>query len=70
MIRPNPRASFLYARYDRTIDEAVVAAALHVSKKGFGLDNLELMDFLREMGEAYAEENVRLEHFENDAEPS
>ncbi len=70
MIRPNDRARFLYARYDKAIDETVVAAALTVSKKGFGLDNLELMDFLREMGEAYAEKSVRLEHFDNDAEPS
>lgn len=72
MIRENPRAAFLYARYDRNIDEADMAAALQVSSKGFRLDNIELMDFLREMGEAYAEENVRLEHFdmENDTNPN
>ena len=64
MIRENPRAAFLYARYDRNIDEADVAAALRVSSKGFSLDNLELMDFLVEMGAAYAEESVSLEHFD------
>ena len=66
MIRDNPRAAFLYARYDRNIDEADIAAALRVSSKGFSLDNIELMDFLGEMGAAYAEENVRWEHFDTD----
>ena len=35
-----------------------------MSKKGFTLDNIELMDFLGEMGQAYAEREVKLEHFE------
>ena len=64
LVRPNSRARFLYARYDRTIDEADVDAALQVSRKGFTLDNIELMDFLGEMGASYAEEHVRLEHLE------
>ena len=64
MIRDNPRGAFLYARYDRNIDEVDMAAALRVSSKGFRLDNVELMDFLGQMGAAYAEENVRLEHFD------
>lgn len=64
LIRAHPRAAFLYARYDRTVSEAEMEAALKVSRKGFTLDNLELMDFLGEMGRAYAEQAVKLEHFE------
>lgn len=64
LIRPNPQARFLYARYDQTVDAADLTAALHISKKGFTLDNLELMDFLAAMGASYATQNVRLEHFE------
>ncbi len=64
MIRENPEAAFLYSRYDRTMDDADVEAAKLVSKKGFTLDNIELMDFLGEMGSDYAEKHVRLEHFD------
>lgn len=65
MIRENPHAAFLYSRYDRTVDDADVEAAKLVSKKGFTLDNIELMDFLGEMGADYAEKNVRIEHFDD-----
>ena len=65
MIRENPRAAFLYSRYDRTVEDADVEAARLVSKKGFTLDNIELMDFLGEMGAAYAAEHVRLDHFDD-----
>jgi hypothetical protein len=65
MIRENPKASFLYSRYDRTVDDADVEAARLVSKKGFTLDNIELMDFLGEMGSDYATKHVRLEHFDD-----
>jgi patatin-like phospholipase/acyl hydrolase len=64
LVRANPAAAFLYARYDRTVAEEDVKAALKVSSKGFTLDNIELMDFLGEMGAAYAERAVKLEHFE------
>ncbi len=66
MIRENPHAAFLYSRYDRTVDENDIIAAKLVSKKGFTLDNIELMDFLGEMGAGYAGKNVRLEHFDDD----
>jgi patatin-like phospholipase/acyl hydrolase len=65
MIRENPKAAFLYSRYDRTVDDADVEAARLVSKKGFTLDNIELMDFLGEMGSDYATKHVRLEHFDD-----
>lgn len=65
LVRENPRGSFLYARYDRAIGEAEMKAALAVNKRGFTLDNIELMDFLREMGATYAENAVKLEHFED-----
>lgn len=64
LIRENPRAAFLYARYDRSVGDAEMKAALNVSKRGFTLDNIELMDFLRELGADYAREAVRLEHFD------
>lgn len=66
LVRENPRAAFLYARYDRNVGEAEMEAALKVSKKGFTLDNLELMDFLGEMGADYAGKVVKLEHFDNE----
>ena len=66
LVRVNPRGSFLYARYDRPIGEAEMKAALEVSRKGFTLDNIELMDFLGEMGATYAEQAVKLEHFDHD----
>ncbi len=64
MIRENPRASFLYSRYDRNVLDADLKAAKLVSSRGFTLDNIELMDVLGEMGAIYARDNVRLEHFE------
>lgn len=65
MIRENPQAAFLYSRYDRAVDEADVEAASLVSKKGFTLDNIELMDFLCEMGANYAAKHVSLDHFDD-----
>lgn len=67
MVRKNPHAKFLYARYDRMMGEADFEAAKRISSKGFSLDNIELIDFLREMGAEYARDNVRIEHFEDDA---
>ncbi len=64
LIRGNPHAAFLYARYDRNIDDEDLQAAMKVSRRGFTLDNIELMDFLGEMGAAYAERTVRLEHWD------
>lgn len=64
MVRENVRGAFLYARYDRTITDEVVDAAEKVSRRGFTLDNLELMDFLGEMGEEYGRRVVRLEHWD------
>jgi len=64
MIRDNPRATFLYSRYDRNVVDADLEAAKLVSRRGFTLDNLELMDVLGEMGAIYADKHVRLEHFE------
>lgn len=66
LVRENPRAAFLYARYDRSVGEAEMEAAFKVSKKGFTLDNLELMDFLGEMGAEYAEKTVKIGHFDNE----
>ncbi len=67
LVRDNPRAAFLYARYDREIDGRDLDLARSISKKGLTLHNLELMDFLGEMGAAYANSSVHLEHFDDAA---
>lgn len=64
LIRENARASFLYARYDRSIGDDDLDAAMKVSRRGFTLDNIELMDFLGEMGAEYAERAVEVEHWD------
>lgn len=64
MVRPNPEADFLYTRYDRRMTGDDSRAAARVSKRGLALDNVDLMDFLCELGAAYAESAVSLDHFD------
>lgn len=64
LIRLNDGGSFLYARYDKVFSGEDLTAAERVTRKGFTLDNLELMDFLIERGMAHAEETVKLSHFD------
>lgn len=66
MIRPSEKAEYLYARYDKVFTETDLKAAENVTKYGFTLDNLELMDFLCETGAAHAQEVVKLEHFDDE----
>jgi len=66
MIRPSENPQYLYARYDRTFTKEDLLAAETVTKYGFTLDNLELMDFLCACGAAHAEEVVKLSHFDDD----
>lgn len=66
MMRPSEKADYLYARYDKIFTADDLKAAESVTKKGFTLDNLELMGFLCECGAAHAEEVVKLEHFDDD----
>jgi uncharacterized protein len=66
MIRPSEKAEFLYARYDKFFNDADIQEAEEVSKKGFTLDNLELMGFLCDKGAAHAEKIVKLEHFDDE----
>lgn len=66
LVRPSENPEFLYARYDRLFTKEDLTDAETVTKYGFTLDNLELMDFLCEKGAAHAEEVVKLEHFEDD----
>jgi len=66
LIRPNPGAKFLYARYDKTFTDHDLQAAARYTEKGFTLDNLELMDFLAECGATHAEEVVNLSHFDDE----
>lgn len=65
LVRPNPGAKFLYARYDKAFSEDDLASAAKCTEKGFTLDNLELMDFLAECGGRHAEDAVKLEHFDD-----
>lgn len=64
LMRPNPDAKFLYARYDKVFTGQDLLDAEAVTRKGFTLDNLELMDFLIERGMQDAEETVKLSHFD------
>lgn len=65
MVRENPHAKFLYARYDKLFSEEDLSAAALCTEKGFTLDNLELMEFLTDCGNRYAEQAVKLEHFDD-----
>ncbi len=60
------KAEYLYARYDKIFTEDDLKAAEAVTRHGFTLDNLELMDFLCEAGKAHAEAVVRLSHFDDE----
>jgi len=56
--------AFLYCRYDKLFSDEDLREAERFTRKGFTLDNLELMDFLCECGERHANEVVDLSHFE------
>lgn len=61
---PDAKKSYLYCRYDKFFSDADLLDAEKVTRKGFTLDNLELMDFLCECGDRHAREVVDLNHFE------
>ena len=65
MVRSNPDGHFLYARYDKHFTDEDLKQAEKVTRKGFTLDNLELMDFLIDCGARDAEEIVNLNHFDD-----
>jgi uncharacterized protein len=54
-----PEKKFTYLRYNRLIDAAQVAAIERGTGLRFTLDNLGLLEPLRELGRAYAAEHVR-----------
>lgn len=66
LVRPSERPEYLYARYDKIFTEEDLRDAEKVTKGGFTLDNLELMDFLQECGAAHAAEVVKLSHFDDE----
>ena len=66
LTRPSENPEYLYARYDRVFSDEDLRKAEKVTRAGFTLDNLELMDFLCERGAAHAAEVVRLEHFDDE----
>ncbi|MFD2255610.1 patatin-like phospholipase family protein [Luteolibacter algae] len=66
LTRPSENPEYIYARYDKIFTDADLKAAEAVTKHGFTLDNLELMDFLCECGASHAEDVVKLEHFDDE----
>jgi patatin-like phospholipase/acyl hydrolase len=66
LMRPSGKSEYLYARYDKNFTEQDLKEAEKVTRAGFTLDNLELMDFLQECGAAHAAEVVKLEHFDDE----
>ncbi len=53
---------FTYMRYDHIFTPEELDLAKHESKRGFALDNLQLIPSLQQIGARYAEEHVRSEH--------
>ena len=60
LIRPNPNALFTYTRYDHEFTRDELNEARTISKQGITLDNLDLIPFLLEIGDRYAQKNVQL----------
>ena len=63
LVRPNPEGAFAYARYDHRFTEDDHESARRISSQGITLDNLELIDFLLDLGGRYAYEHVKLQDF-------
>ncbi|MCC5841018.1 MAG: patatin-like phospholipase family protein [Opitutales bacterium] len=55
-------AAFTYTRFDKLYTPAEQDAALRESKRGLVLDNLDLIPFITDQGERYAESYVSPEH--------
>jgi uncharacterized protein len=66
LMRPSENPEYLYARYDKIFTEEDLREAEKVTRAGFTLDNLELMDFLCERGAAHAAEVVKTGHFDDE----
>ncbi|MFM2199854.1 MAG: hypothetical protein RLZZ505_3286 [Verrucomicrobiota bacterium] len=66
LTRPSEKPEYLYARYDKVFTDDDLRKAEKVTKKGFTLDNLELMDFLCEVGADHAVKVVKLSHFDDE----
>ena len=64
MVREKPGAPFLYARYNKTFTSGELEEMKKLSRKGFGMDNVDLMDAIVQAGRSYAQESVDLGHFE------
>jgi hypothetical protein len=64
LTRDKPDAKFLYARYNMTFTKDELTEARKESRSGITLDNLRLIGYLRELGRKYADDFVKLEHFD------
>ena len=62
LLRPDEK-KFAYMRYNRLFEPAETEALLAATRQKFTLDNVELIPYLRDAGQRYAETAVRREHF-------
>lgn len=59
--RKGPPRRFVYCRYNHNLTKAEIEKASHIANF-FSVDNLEAIDFLKELGMKFAEENVKIQH--------
>lgn len=62
LLRPEEK-KFAYMRYNRQFDPVETEALFAATGQKFTLDNVELIPYLREIGQRYADASVRREHF-------
>ncbi|GAA5494992.1 hypothetical protein Rhal01_01161 [Rubritalea halochordaticola] len=62
MVRQSESADFNYSRYDYHYSTADLEYVKSISKRGLQLDNLDLIEYLQNLGAKYARENVKLNH--------
>jgi hypothetical protein len=59
--RKGPPRRFLYCRYNHNLTPEEIERISHVPNF-FAVDNLDAIDFLKELGTKFAEDSVRIEH--------
>jgi hypothetical protein len=61
-IFPAKEKKFAYVRYNKSFSGAEIRYVEKIYKRAFEMDELKLIPFLQEVGKAYAEEWVKIEH--------
>jgi hypothetical protein len=59
--RKGPPRRFVYCRYNHNLTKEEIEKASHIANF-FSVDNLEAIDFLKELGMKFAEANVKIHH--------